>query len=80
MTQRAYANYCKGYPTEIIIFSGKTEAGRDLEVVVPTKMAVKILTIAAQAYAICGHVGHAMWHAENDNADFENCSSCHIAK
>lgn len=74
--QSAYATYTTGTPTELMIFRGKTHNGREIEMVVGEEMAKEILTVAAQAYAVCGHIGHAMWHAKNNNIDFENCSSC----
>ena len=76
MTQRAYANYYTGTPTEYLIIKGKTEAGKEIEMCVGDTMAVEIMTKGAEAYKHCGHVGHALWHVKNKNTDFENCSSC----
>ena len=75
MTTRADATYYEGTPTELIIFSGKTESGREVEMIVPMDMAIKILTEAAAAYKVCGHVGHAIWHAK-ENRSTDGCSSC----
>lgn len=79
MTQRAYATYFTGTLTEMIVISGETESGRDLEIAVGTEMAKKLLIDGGRAYSKCHHVGHAIWHVKNgkmSDEDFDNCSSC----
>ena len=79
--QRAGAHYFTGTPTELIILRGDTDAGRNLEMCIPSDMAITLLTDGAKAYAKCRHVGHALWHVKEGkmtDADFENCSSCNF--
>lgn len=73
---RAHANWYEGTPSEMIIFSGKTDGGCTVEISIPSDLAKILLTKGAEAYKACGHVGHALWHVKNNNTDFENCSSC----
>lgn len=81
MTQRAYAHYFTGTPTEMILISGDTDAGRNIEMAITTEMALKLMVDGGKAYAKCKHVGHAIWHVKEgkmSDADFENCSSCQM--
>lgn len=73
--QSATATFYTGTSNEHILVTGSTETGRQITMVIPAEIAKELLTVAAQAYAVCGHIGHAIWHVEN-NTDFENCSSC----
>ena len=74
MTQRADATYYKGTPTEMIVVSGKTEAGRYIEMCILPQMAIEIIS-SAKYYKVCQHVGHALWHAKNPEAEFP-CEAC----
>lgn len=77
MATKATARYYTGTPTEMIILKGTTDKGREVEMAIPHRMAVEILTKYAEAYQQAGHVGHAGWHVKNSNTNFAGCSSCH---
>lgn len=76
MATNATARNRRGTPTELVIFTGETSSGRSVEMVVPTSMITELLTAGAEAYKHCHHVGHALWHVDNNNTNFENCQSC----
>jgi hypothetical protein len=80
MATKATAHYYTGTPTEMIVLKGETDKGREVEMRIPHRMAVEILTKFAEAYKQTGHVGHAGWHVKNANTDFEHCWSCNQAK
>lgn len=77
----ANAYYMTGHPTEIITISARSTGPRGTaEVTIPRHMAIQLME-AGRHYQYCKHVGHAMWHAQNPDADSgDQCSSCRSAR
>jgi len=74
MTQTSFHGTFNAHPSGMCSVTGKTEAGRELEVYFDGKVILDLLPYLEHN----DHVGHANWHRKNPTKKIP-CSSCHKA-